>query len=866
MAASTANSTTTADRLVNPELSFEQVTERILKPTFRRGFHPVWLAGFALSAAIMLMGVVSATWLIARGVGVWGLNIPVAWGFAIINFVWWIGIGHAGTLISAILLLLRQPWRTSINRFAEAMTLFAVACAGMFPLLHLGRITRFYYLLPYPNTLDLWPQWRSPLVWDVFAVMSYGIVSLLFWYVGLLPDLATMRDRAKRGSIRVLAGIFSLGWRGSAKHWQRFNSVYLLMAGLATPLVVSVHSIVSFDFSVGIVPGWHSTIFPPYFVAGAIYAGFAMVILLAIPLRFAFKLEDLITHKHFDQMAKVMLVSGLVVAYGYLMETFTAWFSGEKAEQYLIGNRAAGPYAATYWATIVCNVAAIQLCWFRRVRRSLPMLFGVAVVVSIGMWLERFVIVAVSLHRDYMPSAWGSYSGNWWDWSLFVGTLGLFATLFFVFIRFLPAVSIFEVREQIDHERRRQARAPQNGDAESATAKSTAEKRAVTSELTEGDDQYGVMGEYDDAQSLLEAARGARDAGFRRMDAYSPYPVEGLSEALGLRRTKIPRLAAIGAVLGGGGAYTMQWYASVVAYPLNIGGRPLHSWPSFVPITFELAVLGAALAMVAGLLVLNGGGRLHHPVFDVPGFNRFSTDRFFLCIERSDPEFDRDLAYRALEIHGLLRIAAVPDLHGQRPHIDRSGVGRSASGAALSVVLAAMFFGAGGCDDGMRDQPKIEAYEASGFFGDGLGMRERIAGTVSRSMPIEKKGAITDRPEINQALLARGQERFNIFCTPCHGRDGYGEGIVVERGYPQPATFHDERLRGVADQHMFSVISRGLGKMPPYRAQIPVHDRWAIVAYIRALQRSQYATIDDVPDEMREQLERSGKRENGEAP
>ncbi|HSV08652.1 MAG TPA: NrfD/PsrC family molybdoenzyme membrane anchor subunit, partial [Candidatus Binatus sp.] len=380
------------------------------------------------------------------GIGLWGNNIPVGWAFGIINFVWWIGIGHAGTLISAILLLLRQQWRTSINRFAEAMTLFAVACAGLFPLLHLGRPYYFYWLAPYPNIMSLWPQFRSPLVWDVFAISTYLTISLLFWFVGLIPDLATLRDRSGSRVGRVVYGMLAMGWRGSARHWQRYEMAYLLLAGLATPLVVSVHTVVSFDFAVAIIPGWHSTIFPPFFVAGAIYSGFAMVMTLAIPLRAAYHLEDFITERHLQNMAKILLVTGLIVTYGYLIEAFMSWYSGNEFEWYMATNRMRGPYAPLYWALIFCNAVVPQVLWFRRARTNVPLLFVVALVVNIGMWLERFIIVVTSLHRDFLPSSWGMYYPTRWDWATFVGTMGLFGTLFLLFIRFLPMISISEMR------------------------------------------------------------------------------------------------------------------------------------------------------------------------------------------------------------------------------------------------------------------------------------------------------------------------------------------------------------------------------------------------------------------------------------
>lgn len=435
----------------NLQPTYSRIGTRIAALPLRRRTPRGWWIGFGIAFLLLMGGMWSVSVLLVRGVGVWGINIPVGWAFAIISFVWWIGIGHAGTLISAILLLMRQEWRTSINRFAEAMTLFAVACAGLFPLLHLGRVWKFYYLFPYPDTLGLWPQWRSPLVWDVFAVSTYGIVSLLFWYVGLIPDLATLRDSAKRKWARVAYGVLAMGWRGSAIHWRRHQVAYLLLAGLATPLVVSVHSVVSLDFAVGIVPGWHTTIFPPYFVAGAIYAGFAMVLILCIPLRAIYKFHDFITDKHLDNMAKVMLTTGLVVTYGYAMELFMAWYSGNVFEQYVAHNRFLGPYAWTYWSLVACNVVIPQLLWFSRVRRSPLALFIIALVISFGMWIERFVIIVTSLHRDFVPSAWRPYNPTIHDYALLFGTVGLFVCLIFVFVRLLPAISIYEMREKTWH-------------------------------------------------------------------------------------------------------------------------------------------------------------------------------------------------------------------------------------------------------------------------------------------------------------------------------------------------------------------------------------------------------------------------------
>src|SRR5262245_47254254 len=439
-----------SQEIIQPGHTYATVTDKISSIVLTRKWSLHWLLGFGVSFLLLMLLMYAVAYLFVRGIGIWGVNVPIAWGFAIINFVWWIGIGHAGTLISAILLLLRQEWRTSINRFAEAMTLFAVACAGLFPILHLGRPWFAYWLVPYPSTMDIWPQFRSPLVWDVFAVSTYLTVSLLFWFVGLIPDLATLRDRASSRFGRVLYGILAMGWRGSAIHWHRYDVAYLLLAGLATPLVVSVHTVVSFDFAISIVPGWHTTIFPPYFVAGAIYSGFAMVMVLAIPIRAVYRLEDFITLRHLQNMAKVMLATGMIVAYGYLMETFMAWYSAGQFERYVTLNRWTGPYAPVYWALILFNILIPQALWFKKARANVMTLWLISLAVNIGMWLERFVIVVTSLHRDFLPSAWNMYYPTVWDWSTFIGTIGLFFALLFLFLRFLPMISIFEMRTLVE--------------------------------------------------------------------------------------------------------------------------------------------------------------------------------------------------------------------------------------------------------------------------------------------------------------------------------------------------------------------------------------------------------------------------------
>jgi molybdopterin-containing oxidoreductase family membrane subunit len=430
-----------------PGHTFATITDKISSIVLTRPVSLGWLMGVGLVALWTFILLFAVSYLFYQGVGIWGVNVPVAWGFAIVNFVWWVGIGHAGTLISAILLLLRKSWRNSINRFAEAMTLFAVACAGLFPILHLGRPWLAYWLFPYPNTMNVWPQFRSPLVWDVFAVSTYFTISLLFWFQGLIPDLATLRDRAVNRYARTIYGFLAMGWRGSARHWKRYHTAYLLLAGLATPLVLSVHTVVSFDFTIAIVPGWHSTIFPPYFVAGAIYSGFAMVLILAIPIRYFYGLEDFVTLRHLENSGMIMLATGLIVAYGYIMEPFMAWFGGNKYDMYQFWDRAHGPYWWVFLSLITMNVVIPQVLWIGKVRRSPFWLFVVSLDVLIGMWIERVVIVVVSLHRDFLTSSWGMYYPTRWDWFTLLGTVGFFFLCMLLFLRVLPMISIFELRE-----------------------------------------------------------------------------------------------------------------------------------------------------------------------------------------------------------------------------------------------------------------------------------------------------------------------------------------------------------------------------------------------------------------------------------
>jgi Ni/Fe-hydrogenase subunit HybB-like protein len=418
------------------------ISDIVLRPTSRG-----WWLGFCLSGLGVLIFIAAAVYLFYAGVGIWGVNTSVVWGFAIINYVWWIGIGNAGTLISAMLYLTRQPWRTSINRFAEAMTIFAASIAGLFPILHLGRPYLFYWLAPYPSTMGVWPQFRSPLVWDMFAIGTYIIVSVLFWYTGLIPDLATLRDRARSRAAQLVYGALALGWRGSAAHWRHYERAYLILAALAVPLVVSVHSVVGYDFATALMPGWRSTLFAPYFVVGAMFSGFAMVIVITIALRAAFKLHAFVTPRHLDAMAKILLAASLIMGYAYGMEAFMAWYGTDADEWRQTVTTATGPYAPAYWSMLFCNIVVPQLCWSARIRRSVPALLVIAVLVNVGMWLERYVIVVNILSQGFMPSQFRLYFPTVWDWATMLGSFALFLWFFFLFVRFVPMVPMHEVRK-----------------------------------------------------------------------------------------------------------------------------------------------------------------------------------------------------------------------------------------------------------------------------------------------------------------------------------------------------------------------------------------------------------------------------------
>ena len=543
--------------LIAGDKTAADVTRDVCAPFERRPTRLWWMA-FLSSAALLLVGVVATGYQMATGIGTWGLNKTVGWAFDITNFVFWVGIGHAGTLISAVLFLLRQRWRTSVNRSAEAMTLFAVMCAAIFPLIHMGRPWLAFWVFPYPNSRgSLWVNFRSPLLWDVFAISVYFLVSAVFWYIGLIPDLATMRDRAS-GLRKRIFGTLSFGWNGSLRTWTRYEKMYLLLAGLATPLVLSVHSIVSFDFATSVIPGWHATIFPPYFVAGAIFSGMSMVLTLMIIARAVLRIDDYLTLNHIEVMTKLVLLTSGMVALAYATEFFIALYSGNPYERFAFINRATGPFAWAYWTMVACNVVIPQLYWSQRVRRNLVAVFIISVFVNVGMWFERFVIIVTSLHRDFLPSSWATYAPTLIEILTFAGSFGLFFTLFLLFCRFLPMIAMAEVK--------------------------------------------GVLHRPED-ERVKRAVRDLRRNGFAVADVQTPYPIHGLEKVAGVPPSRIGWACAIGGFTGAGLILLFQSWSSATDWAIDVGGKPFNSIPAFIPVTFEVGVLLAALATVAAFLV-----------------------------------------------------------------------------------------------------------------------------------------------------------------------------------------------------------------------------------------------------------------------
>ncbi len=626
-AEATADEGSSADpRLITAARTPGEVTRDVCEP-LERGPTRLWYLCFAVSAAALLVGAVCVTYQVAVGIGTWGLNRTVGWAFDITNFVFWVGIGHAGTLISAVLLLMRQRWRTSINRSAEAMTLFAVMCAGLFPLIHMGRPWLAYWVFPYPNTRGpLWVNFRSPLLWDVFAIGTYFTISAVFWYIGMLPDLGTVRDRAKGLRKRVFA-FLALRWDGSARTWSRWEMACLLLAALATPLVVSVHSVVSSDFATAVIPGWHTTIFPPYFVIGAVFSGFAMVLTLMIVARKVMSLQGYITERHIGAMCKVLVFTSSIVAMAYATELFVAWYSGSPYEQFAFANRLFGPAGWAYGIMVACNVLTPQLLWFRKVRRSIGTIFVISLLVNVGMWFERFVIIVTSLGRDFLPSSWTGYAPTLIELGTLLGSFGLFFTCFLLFCRYLPMIAMAEVRavvaEQEHHGHDTAA------DADAALPESPTPPRA----------SMRHCGVFAAPEGLLAAVRAARRRGLHVVDTYTPHPVHGLDAALGLRRSRLPFVTLACGAVGAALALWFQYWSSSSDWPLDVGGKPLDSFPAFVPVAFEVMVLLAGLGTAVALLwrsrLLPGGST------QKPAPAGATDDRFVVMLEHADASLSR---------------------------------------------------------------------------------------------------------------------------------------------------------------------------------------------------------------------------------
>jgi molybdopterin-containing oxidoreductase family membrane subunit len=642
-----------------------------------------WWPAFLITASLLTGGVLAATYLISTGVGVWGSNVPVAWAFDITNFVFWIGIGHAGTLISAILFLFRQKWRTSINRFSEAMTIFAVMCAFVYPGIHVGRFWYAWFMFPLPNPNHIFQNFRSALIWDLFAVSTYFLISLIFWFVGLIPDLATLRDRATSRRRQVIFGFLSLGWRGSTRHWRHYEVAYLMLAGLSTPLVLSVHSVVSFDFATAVIPGWHTTIFPPYFVAGAIFGGFAMVLQCMIPARAAYRLENLVTIKHIDVMCKFILATGSLVGYAYCMEMFIAWYSGNPYEWQTFQNRAfGGDYSWAYWVMLSCNLFIPQVFWIRWCRHTPWFVLVVVTFVNVGMWYERFVIIVQSLHHDFLPSSWGQFHPTWVDWLQMLGDFGLFFTMTLLFIRFLPMIAIAEVKGVLpmanphqhpiapedhlkvdghyptkDHELAAAYGPPAVAPKEVAPAPEPVPAFVPT---PGGDGKpWGAVAEFANPHDLLLAAHHARRAGYTHLDAWTPFPVHGMISAIGRTRSRLPLFTLAGALTGLATAATLVFYLMTYYYPTIVGGKEYRSWEAFTPIYFELTVLFAGFFTLFALIGLCNLPRLFHPLDSHPTFRRSTQAGFFLTIEAKDPKFEPDATRTFLESLGGKDVAVV---------------------------------------------------------------------------------------------------------------------------------------------------------------------------------------------------------------
>jgi molybdopterin-containing oxidoreductase family membrane subunit len=660
------------------------VTEEICARAERRPGAGWWVA-FLASGGLFMGGVAAILYQVCVGIGAWGLNRTVNWGFDIINFVYWVGIGHAGSLISALLFLLRARWRTSIARAAEAMTVFAMICAGVIPLIHLGRPWYALWLAPLPNDRGpMWVNFRSPLLWDSIAIMTYFLVSLTFWYVGLVPDLATLRDRAAVGLRRQLLGFFALGWNGSARAWHHYEALYGLLAILATSLVVAVSSIVASDFATSVIPGWHATIFPPYFVCGAVFCGFAMVLGLLLVVRRVMRLEDYITPLHINWMGKILLLAGLVMSFAYAIEFFVAWYSDNAEELAIYVERATGRYAWAYWTMIFCNVLAPQALWFRKARRSIPLILAICVLVNVGMWLERFLIIVPPLGHDFLPSSWAGYVPTLNEVATFAGMFGLFFALILLFARTLPVVSIAEIKAvaaeghgelaswRVGEEAgranspTRQLAIPVSSLLEEANTLAMRThrrrpqpwwRRAAQGFHAAWNRRHGTrprqsLGFFTTASELEEAAAVARVDGYRVLDAFAPYPLHRLGRQLGLRRSPVPWIGFWAGAAALAAGLALQIVPSVYNWPLRVGGQPINALPVWIPVAAVLAILAAGLAGVAGLLYFARlwPGRKAHPL---PGV---TDDRFALLIAEPDGSIDPEQLGRRLRAWGATAV------------------------------------------------------------------------------------------------------------------------------------------------------------------------------------------------------------------
>lgn len=647
--------------LVEGDKSYGDVTSDIARLVGRKPGAGWWVA-FLISATAAAVGFGAIAWEIARGIGEWGLNRTVGWGFDITNFVFWVGIGHAGTLISAVLFLMRQRWRTSINRAAEAMTIFAVMCAALFPLIHMGRPWYFFWIIPYPNNRgSLWVNFRSPLLWDFFAISTYFIISLIFWYLGMIPDLATLRDRARSRVSRAIFGFLSQGWNGSARAWHKYETIYALLALLATPLVVSVHSIVSFDFATSVVPGWHSTIFPPFFVIGAVFSGFAMVLALLLITRRVMNLEAYITPHHLDWMCKIILLTSLIMGASYGIEIFAAWYSASPYEIGQFVDRATGVYAFAFWTMIFCNAVAPQIFWFRKARHSVPVMAVVCVLVVIGMWFERFVIIVVSLHHEYLPSMWTNYAPTLNEIAILVGMFGFFFALFLLFVRGLPVIAIAEIKGVLGYARPNKAleRIFTGGRARGAARPSASPPAQHRREREQpfSIDRY-IVAYFRDEHDLLAAATEARRRGRRVVDAFAPFPVHGISDTLNLRSSRLAWIGAWAGFLGLAGGLALQVWVSAYDWPIRVGGQPFNSWPVFLPVTFELTVLFAGIIGVVALFWSTG----LWPGNKAPRLEGTTDDRFALALLLDDASVDPATVKEMLREAGATRVAEGDEL------------------------------------------------------------------------------------------------------------------------------------------------------------------------------------------------------------